>query len=91
MAKPMSLPDGRYTVPNSKGAWEVFRYINERPRRRAHLLRLFSDHREITTLLTTEIDQSPWLDYPGLITTIDSEEGRKAAEKRKRLTLAERH
>ncbi len=84
------LPDGRYTVPNSKGAWEVFfRYINERPRRRAHLLRLFSDHREITTLLTTEIDQSPLVRLPrGLITTIDSEEGRKAAEKRKRLTLA---
>ncbi|MDD4766305.1 MAG: DEAD/DEAH box helicase [Desulfotomaculaceae bacterium] len=81
------LPDGRYTVPDSKGAWEsLLRYIGERPRRHADLLRLFSGHREITARLTAGIDREPFIRLPrGLITTPDSEEGRKVSAKRERL------
>lgn len=81
------LPDGRFTIPDSKGAWDsLMLYINERPRRHADLLRLFSNHREITTKLSTGIDQEPFVRLPrGFITTSESEDGRKELAKRERL------
>jgi ATP-dependent RNA helicase HelY len=84
------LPDGRYTVPDSNGAWEsLLSYIGERPRRHADLLRLFSGHREITARLTAGIDQGPFIRLPrGFITTPDSEEGRKESAKRQRSKMA---
>ncbi|MFX4261885.1 DEAD/DEAH box helicase [Pelotomaculum propionicicum] len=81
------LPDGSYTVPDSKGAWEsLWCYIGEKPRRHADLLRLYKGHREITARLTSGIDQEPFIRLPrGLITTSASEEGRKESAKRERL------
>lgn len=81
------LPDGNYTVPDSKGAWEsLWSYIGEKPRRLADLLRLYSGHREITARLTSGIDQEPFIRLPrGLITTSSSEEGRKECARRERL------
>lgn len=81
------LPDGRYTLPDSKGAWEsLLIYLNERPRRHVDLLRLFSGHKEITARLSAGIDQGPFIKLPrGFITTSGSEDGQRELARRERL------
>jgi ATP-dependent RNA helicase HelY len=81
------LPDGKYTLPDSKGAWgSLLLYISERPRRHADLLRLFSGHREITARLSAGVDQAPFVRLPrGFITTSESEEGRRELARLERL------
>lgn len=81
------LPDGRFTLPDSSGAWKILlNYTRERPRRLTDLLRLFRRHKEISARLTTGNDQEPFVRLPrGLITTRDSTEGRNELEKRQEI------
>ncbi|MDD3024903.1 MAG: hypothetical protein PHE26_13515, partial [Syntrophomonadaceae bacterium] len=77
------LPDGRFTLPDSKGAWEsLLNYIRERPRRLADLLRLYHGHNEITAKLTAGNSQELFVRLPRrMITTPDSTAGRKELAK----------
>ncbi len=83
------LPDGRFTLPDSKGAWEsLLNYIRERPRRLADLLRLYRSHREITAKLTEGNNQELFVRMPrGMITTPDSTAGKKELEKNQQVKL----
>lgn len=83
------LPDGRFTLPDSKGAWEyLLTYIGEKPRRLSDLLRLFRSHKEITARLADGDSHDPFVRLPrGMITTPDSAAGKKELEKRQQLKL----
>jgi len=72
------LPDNRYTLPDSPGAWDYLQMIlTEKPRRLPDLLRRFQLHKEITDALTAEGDESPFIRLPrAMVTTRDSREGR---------------
>lgn len=71
------LPDGRYTLTDSAGAWEyLLSYLREKPRRLQDLLRLFRRHKKIIDTLSSESKSESLVRLPrGLITTIDSTEG----------------
>jgi len=81
------LPDGRYTLPDSGGAWDyLLGYIREKPRRLPDLLRLFSRHGEIVNRLAVENDRAPFVRMPrALITTTDSPEGKSELEHRRQV------
>lgn len=83
------LPDGRYTLPDSTGAWNyLLDYLREKPRRLPDLLRLFRRHGEIAARLATGNDQEPFVRLPrGLITTSDSPEGKNELERRRQASL----
>ncbi|TEB12375.1 DEAD/DEAH box helicase [Pelotomaculum propionicicum] len=83
------LPDGRFTLPDSEGAWEsLFDYIRERPRRLADLLRLYRSHKEITAKLAAANNQELFVRLPrGMITTPDSTAGRKELAKNQQIKL----
>jgi hypothetical protein len=83
------LPDGRYTLPDSDGAWDfLINYVNEKPRRLSDLLRLFRRHKSIINKITSENDQAPFIRLPkSLITTVDSPEGLNELERRTRLKV----
>jgi ATP-dependent RNA helicase HelY len=83
------LPDGRFTLPDSEGAWNcLLDYVREKPRRLSDLLRLFRRHKKITARLATGNDREPFVRLPrSLITTTDSPEGRSELEKRRQVKL----
>jgi ATP-dependent RNA helicase HelY len=71
------LPDNRYTLSDSTGAWEYLKMmLDEKPRRLPDLLRRFHRHKEITDSLTAEGDASPFIRLPhAMVATRDSREG----------------
>lgn len=81
------LPDGRYTLPDSSGAWDfLLKYIRERPRRLQDLLRLFRRHPRIIKKISAEEVADPLLRLPrGLLTTSDSPEGNSELAWRRQL------
>lgn len=81
------LPDGRYTLPDSKGAWSfLLKYLGEKPRRLSDLLRLFRDHRELSARLAAGNDQEPFIKLSrSLITTRDSREGKEELARRRQV------
>ncbi|MDD4239293.1 MAG: DEAD/DEAH box helicase, partial [Desulfotomaculaceae bacterium] len=81
------LPDGRFTLPDSDGAWEfLLKYLREKPRRLSDLLRLFRRHKKILDKIAAENDQAPLLRLPqSLITTADSPEGRDELARRAKI------
>lgn len=81
------LPDGRYTVPDSSGAWEYLnRMLSERPRRLTDLLRRFSRHKEIVAALTSEGEGAPFVRLPrSLVTVRESREGQAELKSRREL------
>ncbi|OPX88803.1 MAG: ski2-like helicase [Pelotomaculum sp. PtaB.Bin104] len=81
------LPDGSYTLPDSSGAREFFfEYVQTKPRRLPDLLRLFRKHKSIIAMITSENHGHGLIRLPrGLITTIDSPEGKREAERKRQL------
>ncbi|MGI6491304.1 MAG: DEAD/DEAH box helicase [Pelotomaculum sp.] len=81
------LPDGRFTLPNSSGAWEyLLQYLNEKPRRLSNLLRLFRRHDRIIEALTAEKLQAPLMRLPhSFITTITSPAGQAELTRQEKL------
>ncbi len=79
------LPDGRFTLPDSSGAWDfLLAYLREKPRRLPGLLRAFQRHKIITEKLAAGNDTGPFVRLPGaLITTVDNPEGRLELERRR--------
>jgi len=79
------LPDGRFTLPDSSGAWDfLLAYITEKPRRLSGLLRTFQRHKRIREKLAADNDTTPFVRLPGaLITTVDNPEGRLELERRR--------
>lgn len=79
------LPDGRFTLPDSSGAWDfLLAYLREKPRRLPGLLRVFQRHKKITEKLAAHNDTSPFVRLPGaLVTTVDNPEGRLELERRR--------
>lgn len=81
------LPDGRFTLPDSDGAWEfLLNYLREKPRRLSALFKLFRRHKKLIEKIASENDQAPFVRLPhSLITTVDSPEGRAELERRARI------
>lgn len=81
------LPDGRFTLPDSNGAWDfLYKYLREKPRRLSDLLRLFRKHKKIVEKIAAENDQGPLVRLPkSLITTTDSPEGLHELERRRKI------
>jgi hypothetical protein len=79
------LPDGRFTLPDSSGAWDfLLAYLKEKPRRLPGLLRVFQRHKMITEKLAANNDTAPFVRLTGaLITTVDNPEGRLELERRR--------
>lgn len=81
------LPDGRFTVPDSEGAWNfLLKYLHEKPRRLSDLLRLFRRHKKLLDKITAENDPAPLVRLPrSFITTADSPEGRSELARRAKI------
>ncbi len=83
------LPDGRYTLPDSEGAWDfLLSYLRKKPRRLPVLLRLFRRHKKIAARLADKNDQEPFVRLPrALLTTTDSPEGMNELQWRRQVQL----
>ncbi len=81
------LPDGRFTMPDSDGAWDfLLTYLHEKPRRLSDLLRQFRRHKRIVERIADENDQTPLVRMPqSLITTVDSPAGRDELTRRAKI------